>query len=169
MEDDLYEQRVLSRWAGRVDRHFYAKLVGVSFNNADGSSRQSAIRRLTVCEELVLYPDIRNEFDKDAILVCSRQSGVGVGHLERRQAGQVSRSLRKGFEWHCYVRRVLSGEGPRIGVVVCLVRLTKQTPADVTDMPSAPYTPAESNAQETDTPDVQPVRQGWWSRLFGKR
>jgi hypothetical protein len=74
-----------------------------------------------------LHAERDNTFDPNAILVIA-PSGEGVGHLDERLAGEVTRSLNKGAIWHCYVRRLLKVPGiENHGLTVCLMKLKKET------------------------------------------
>lgn len=125
-EDISFEKATLRKLGDSVEKHFYVKLVGVSHANSDGSSRREVIRNLAEREELRLVPEPNNEFDPNAILVCT-QDGTGAGYLDRRLAGEVTRSRRRGVHWRAYVRKVLHEPRTRHwGVVVCMVGCRKE-------------------------------------------
>lgn len=60
-------------------RDFHAKVVGVSFNNADGSSRQEAIKECHSGEDVLLKPLPTKDYP-DAIGVFSK-AGKQIGFL----------------------------------------------------------------------------------------
>jgi hypothetical protein len=122
-ENTAYERKLFRKLGNSVDRHFYTKVVGVSFQNSDSSSRQETIQSLIECQELEFRKEPKNKFDPSAILLCV-QNGRGIGHLDERLAGEVTRSLNKGVSWRCYVRRVLhAADAKNWGVTVCMVKL----------------------------------------------
>lgn len=117
-----YEAIVRRKHGDSIYRIFYKKLVGVSFNN-----RKANICKLKEHQELQLVREPTNPVDPNAIVVTDIK-GRDVGHLDARLAGEVSRSLAKGVNWHCYVRWILHTEGTdHYGAVVCLVK-HKQEP-----------------------------------------
>jgi len=121
-ENTAYEKKVLQSFGSSVEKHFYNKLKGVSFRNDDSSSRQKSIRTLKECEELQLCREPDNKFDPNAILVRSG-NGARLGYLDARLAGEVTRSLKSGVRWRCYVRHVLHEPGtPSFGVTVFMVK-----------------------------------------------
>lgn len=71
-----------------VEWHFHTKVVGVSFNNSDGQSRQRIIGKCSVGEHVYLAPEPDNPYDHDAILVC-RSNGEQLGHLNRELAHDI--------------------------------------------------------------------------------
>lgn len=60
-------------------------VVGESFNNPDGSSRQDEIRRCGVGESVRLQPEPDNPHDPNAVAVYSLRS-VKIGYLCRADA-----------------------------------------------------------------------------------
>lgn len=65
-----------------MGRSFKTKVVGVTFNNPDGSSRQKIISECKAGEELVLRRDYNNFHDEYAIAVL-RKTGEQVGFIAR--------------------------------------------------------------------------------------
>jgi hypothetical protein len=63
-------------------RSFRLGVAGESYDNPDGTSRQSIIRRCRVGEPVQLIPDLDNQHDMLAVKVC-RQSGEQIGYLPR--------------------------------------------------------------------------------------
>ena len=61
-------------------RQFKAKLVGVTFSNADGRNRQDLLRSLSEGEALLLRPEPQNPVDRFAIAV-DRSDGAQLGYL----------------------------------------------------------------------------------------
>lgn len=83
---------------------FYTKVVGTTFLNDDGSSRQSILAGLKdVSEEkpvplrIELEPD--NPYDKNAIKVClDTKTGECIGYLSVKVLDEIHGWLREGFE-----------------------------------------------------------------------
>lgn len=103
-------------------RIFYKKLVGVSFPNSDLTSRKRGILKLKELEELKLVPQPNHPNDPNAIFVTNLV-GRGLGYLDARLAGEVSRSMMKGIRWYCFARRILATDGTdHVGLTVCLAK-----------------------------------------------
>ena len=100
---------------------FYGRVAGTIHANDDGSSRQAEIETLKPRDELRLDPDPDNPHDKNAVRVVA-PSGVQVGHLESRLAGETVRRLRSGMQSRCFVSNVTGGAGQSRGVVFGLVK-----------------------------------------------
>ena len=99
---------------------FDAKAAGVTWDNADGSSRQTIARGLSEYDELELRPEPNNPFDKNAIALFT-QDGLQVGYLEGRVAGEVTRRMNTGGSARCFVRAVRE-RGSVCGVSFGLLR-----------------------------------------------
>ncbi len=86
---------------------FPTKIVGVKFNNEDGLCRQKYIRKLREGQQLMLKREPNNEYDRNAIAVCT------IGKLFRgaRQLGYLSEELAGDYA-------PLLDAGGRIDVVV---------------------------------------------------
>lgn len=76
-------------------RSFHTKVVGVTFANDDGMSRQLIISRCRVGEQLVLARDPENVYDRNAIKVC-RLTGEQLGHLSRELAASIAGDVDEG-------------------------------------------------------------------------
>ena len=70
-----------------------SKVVGVSQNNDNGSSRQEIIEKEVAEEDsLILKPEPDNTFDRNAVKVLSK-FGNQIGYLNRDLAEKVSPAL----------------------------------------------------------------------------
>jgi len=117
-----YEAKLKKKLHGDNYRIFYKKLVGVSFPNSDRTNRKDGILRLKEHEELKLVPQLDHPNDPNAIFVTNL-AGRGLGYLDARLTGEVSRSMAKGIRWHCFVRRLLTTDGTEhVGLTVCLAK-----------------------------------------------
>jgi len=80
---------------GQYKRKFKTKVVGVTFDNLNGSSRQDAIRGLNIGDRLQLAWNPSNPHDSNAILVFGRGSmheldgDTCIGHLKADLAADV--------------------------------------------------------------------------------
>lgn len=92
----------------RGNYRFYTKVVGVTYNNDDGSSRQAIITHCRPGEPLALVPDPTNKYDKRAIKVC-RQNGWQIGHLGREVAYSLSENLQAGRTAWARVMNITGG------------------------------------------------------------
>ena len=112
-----------------LDRHvevtngksFYGRLAGTTHLNSDGSSRQAAIAELRPCDELSLVPEPENPHDANAIRVLA-PSGVQLGYLESRLAGETVRRARKGIVTRAFASNVTGGRaGQSLGLTLGLL------------------------------------------------
>jgi HIRAN domain len=92
----------------RRTSHFFTKVVGVTFDNDDGSSRQSLIPRCDLLERLQLDHDEDSPHDPNAVRVL-RQSGEQLGHLRRRLAAEVVAKTAKGYRYGVFVKDITGG------------------------------------------------------------
>jgi hypothetical protein len=67
----------------------YSKIVGVTFDNPDGISRQKVIESLEVSSPIKLKRDRENNYDKNAIMVVDSQSQQ-LGYLSKDIARQLA-------------------------------------------------------------------------------
>ena len=105
-------------------KSFYARLAGVSHENADGTSRQVHLTGLRPCDELMLCHEPDNEFDSNAVRV-STKAGAQVGYLESRLAGETVRRWSKGVQTRAFVSNLSGGRaGQSIGCTLGIVTYT---------------------------------------------
>jgi len=92
-------------------------IVGESFENDDGSSRQDEIARCKIGEPVKLERDPKNKYDKSCVKVLSAR-GVQIGNISRDDGWICERMDKGGF----VDARVLSvGKGKRgQGVIICV-------------------------------------------------
>lgn len=72
---DLNNQKVINET--QHNTLFKGRVVGVSFKNEDGTSRQNIIRKLNSASRIWLVHDCNNIHDKNAIKVVSKYGDVG--------------------------------------------------------------------------------------------
>lgn len=75
-------------------------VVGVTFNNDDGTSRARIIANMTEDDEICLERDPWNPYDSNAVKVSVVKNGrkQQIGYLARDVASEVSSMLRRGVE-----------------------------------------------------------------------
>ncbi len=102
-------------------RYYHAKVVGVSFTNPDGKSRQRIIAGCYPCELLQLRPEPENPVDKNAVVVL-RASGEQIGYLQADQAEEVSRRLSCGWHYVPIIKEILGEDcdAPGRGVLLLI-------------------------------------------------
>lgn len=70
-----------------VIEDFHTKVVGVTFNNDDGTSRQNIIKNCKAGEDIIFKPVPTNEYP-DAIGVFNKK-GQQLGHLSQGVAAEI--------------------------------------------------------------------------------
>lgn len=98
---------------------FYSKVVGVTFRNRSGPSRQKLIDELRRKDELWLEREPRNRKDKNAVAVLNL-SGERIGYISTSIAAQMGPSIDSGDNWLCFVAAV-TGTGEVSGVNIALI------------------------------------------------
>jgi len=114
-------------------------VVGESFRNADGSSRQREIGRCHEGEPVTLAREPDNPHDANCIRVISRR-GVQIGNIGRDDAEWMAERIDKGRPVAAAIKGINEG-GRGLAGVVLLVS------TDEEGLPAAP--------------------RSWLSRLFG--
>lgn len=107
------------RRAANAVRHFYTKLVGVTFRNPNGENRQRIIERCKVREPLTFRHDEDNPADPNAVAVL-RANGEQLGHLNRELAAEVVRKSERGFRYTAFITDLTGGDETR-GVNILVV------------------------------------------------
>lgn len=132
------ELALLGRLLPNHDRRIHTKVVGVTKENADGSSRQAAIEQMNQFDVVELVRNPRDPWDSNAIQVVAsierparRKKGeahapqpetqrVQVGFLDAELARQLAPAIDGGERWFAIATRV---GGPRTqGVSLMLCR-----------------------------------------------
>lgn len=76
-------------------RRYDVDVVGESFQNEDGSSRQEELARLRVGDEVTLERDHHNPYDANCVRVLSAR-GIQIGNAGREQAKWLSKRIAEG-------------------------------------------------------------------------
>lgn len=92
-----------------VERDFHTKVVGVTFNNDDGTSRQAIIERCKPGEDIVIKPVPTKEYP-DAIGVFNNR-GEQLGHLGAELASEIK--TKWGFNPMSITIAALTGGGDK--------------------------------------------------------
>lgn len=125
-EDQAFEKVFLENY-GKIDKHFFAKVAGVTYRNVDGVSREDLIARCATCDPIKLLREPDNSFDSDAVQVLN-QSCQMLGYLHKETAEQIAREADDlGRIWQAVVRKVTEGaKGIPPGLVICLYRFSEE-------------------------------------------
>ena len=84
-------------------KDFHSKIVGVTFDN-----RQNLIKNLTVSQELKLIREYDNNYDNNAIKVCTL-SGSQLGYISKETAKNLSKSIDSGKKYKVTVSDITGG------------------------------------------------------------
>lgn len=103
-------------------RHFFTKVVGVTFANSDGVSRQEIIRKCRILEKVELHHERDNPVDANAICVCCG-SGSQIGHLRADLAEELVAESRKQKTHTAFISSLTGGTclKPTLGVNLLIV------------------------------------------------
>jgi len=93
-------------------------IVGESFKNDDGSSRQAEIRHCSSGELVCLERDPNNKYDSNCVKVISPR-GVQIGNISRDDDWICERLDRQGFV-DARILRIGEGAKGKLGVVICV-------------------------------------------------
>jgi hypothetical protein len=85
------------------------KVVGVSYKNDDGTSRQNIIKNLRVNQYLDIL-HVPNKYDKNAVAVFLVDSNLQVGHLNAELAEEIAPMLDNGNCINAVVIDLTGGE-----------------------------------------------------------
>ena len=100
-------------------RSFHTKIVGVTFDNPNGQSRQSVIHDLYVRKSTPFILDMEldhdNPYDQNAVAVYT-SSGTQIGFLSKSVANQVSKWLRQGADIKATATQITGGRGYNYGI-----------------------------------------------------
>ena len=99
---------------------FFTKVAGVSFENEDGESRQSIIRKCNEGGTVLLEREPDNPHDRYAIAVFARAGWQvkQIGYLNRGMAWKVSQHMQKGRKIRANITEITGGthKKPTLGV-----------------------------------------------------
>lgn len=99
---------------------FCLRVVGVTYPNSDGSSRQTEISRCVAGERIELWRERSNPFDPSAVAVISARD-VQVGYIGADRCGWIGSKIDRGLPIHVVVDRIVGTESDRwLGMVIRL-------------------------------------------------
>lgn len=116
-------------------RHFFTKVVGVTYLNRDGTSRQEAIACMQPGEWLSLEYEPDNPYSDHAVAVF-RQSGHQIGYVPDDLAEALLQSVRAGKTFQCCAADVTGGRGRKraLGVNLLLIVVDTDTAVSADDL-----------------------------------
>lgn len=103
----------------RQTKRFICAVVGESFRNDDGTSRQDIIRRCAVGEPVLLVPEPLNRYDRNAIAVRRAATGEQLGYLRREVAARLVDDLADDYTASAFIYRIGNAD-PQIPLGVFL-------------------------------------------------
>lgn len=105
----------------KQDRDYSLNIVGESYRNKDGSSRQKEIKLCRPGERITLVREPDNKHDPEAVAVYSSR-GVQVGYLSADHCSWIGEKIDKGREVRAIVERVNGGtrDKPSVGLLIRL-------------------------------------------------
>lgn len=94
------------------------RIVGVSFLNPDGSSRQEAIQCLQEGDRVVLQHEWSNPVDPNAIAVFT-EDGRQIGYVPKKDAAKL---VKTGFERIAVITEIRGGgpKAPTLGASITI-------------------------------------------------
>jgi hypothetical protein len=110
--------------------HFFTKVAGVTFPNADGSSRQRIIRKLSLYEQLILDTEPDNPKDPFAVRIL-RKNGQQVGYMWSKYGRQLHDHKAANRFYEVFVIQLTGGtdDKPERGVNLLVVHHEHDLPA----------------------------------------
>ena len=149
------------------NRTFYTQVHCILHKNADGGSRQQAIRQCQQGEELVLVPEPTNAYDANAVKVC-RKNGQQIGYWQAD--GRMAHDLAIGWTYRVTIDEIYAFEDKpkNLGVRLRVEVLTMSHATGKRKKPEAkkPNATTHSNLVPEFESNTQ-ERKGWFRRLFG--
>lgn len=130
ISDEDFEGTIHRAYGKQIEKAFYIKIAGTSHRNTDGSSRREAINSCRPLDVLQVIPEPDNPYDSNALAVFN-PSGVQIGYLESRLAGEIARaSAKRNLMWLAVFRRATHHPetGRAVGAIVYIVRLLPDRP-----------------------------------------
>ncbi|HEX8382438.1 MAG TPA: HIRAN domain-containing protein [Sphingomonas sp.] len=94
-------------------------IVGESFKNTDGGSRQAEIKRCRPGERVELVREPGNKHDEMAIAVLSAR-GIQIGYIASDHAAWLAPKLDRGDRVPAIVERINGGEPGKPSLGVCI-------------------------------------------------
>lgn len=129
---------------------YRAAVVGESFANEDGSSRQNEIGRCSIGETVELIREPDNRFDPMCVKVVSAR-GVQIGNISR-DAGWIAERLDRGSQISASIESIGIGAKGLLGVVLTVTTSqAARSPAAHSVTPVPVVSPPTKKASAADT------------------
>lgn len=111
--------------------HYFTKVVGATYKNDDGSSRQGIIQSCKSGERLNFTHDENNAYDKYAVMVC-RENGEQLGFVKTDMGREVVQRSHSGHGYTVFITNITGGEGKKktLGVNLLVVVSKPDAPTD---------------------------------------
>ena len=93
----------------------FTKVVGVTFDNPDGTNRQHLIASLNDNSQIFIKRDYANFYDPNAIMVMNFQ-GQQIGYVSRDVASQLAPQMDSGKEIYAKIACLTGGGTYTFGV-----------------------------------------------------
>lgn len=117
----IKKKKILNRSNSQDSSTFHSKVVGVTYQNDDGSDRQKLLKKCKVGEKLNLIREPVPE-DENGVKVC-RLNGEQIGWLKRAVAREITSLLYAGGEAEVEITDLTGGDaGQSLG---CNIKITK--------------------------------------------
>ena len=145
-------------------------VVGESYMNLDGSSRQNEILCCWPGEPVTLRREPDNPHDEDAVAVDSCR-GIQLGYLSRQHAPWIGGKIDNGNHVIAIVERVVGGlPGERFHGIQIRVNCEGEEPDQPSGTRQALLAAVAKPAAATPPAEPEPAQQqrGWLARLFGR-
>lgn len=111
---------------GKTRRIFTERVVGVTFENEDGTNRQEILRTCEIGDEVVLVRNPQDPYDRNAIRVCL-SDGSQLGHLSSECAASLAPLMDRGkYRYEAEVEAVAGGFDAPIGCRIAITEYTKE-------------------------------------------
>lgn len=107
----------------RKNPGFITKVVGVTYKNEDGASRQMILRDCFEGDKLTLVRQPDNPKDSDAIAIFTK-FGEQIGFIP--SDAQLASYMDSGKMTDAYILRMTGGSGQKIGCVIRIEKLGKK-------------------------------------------
>ena len=116
--------QIRSTGKARVD-NIDVDIVGESFDNRDGTSRQAELRRCEALETASVTRERDNPVSQDAVAVFSAR-GVQIGYIGKSRSVTIGEALDDGRVESCIISSVGKGSSGLLGATL-LIRIRRRT------------------------------------------
>jgi hypothetical protein len=120
-------EQLIQRWLDsnpEFDHHIFTEVAGVTFNNRDGTVRQTILAICKPLDRLLLKHEPDNPVSQTAIAIL-RETGEQIGYLNSRLGEDTCKRLQKGERWIGFIVRVVGREHDRMGATIVIVKLKR--------------------------------------------